>query len=177
MLRNARRPILGFAAYSGTGKTTLLIGVLRLLTGRGIRVGMLKHAHHSFEMDTPGKDSYELRKAGARQMLVASRRRFALLEEEVEELDEPSLDLLLPRLDQDRLDLILVEGFKHERFPKVELHRPALGKPLMFPDDDSIIAIACDAPLPLATRLPLLDINQPAEVADFILKHILRPKP
>ena len=172
MLRNARRPILGFAAYSGTGKTTLLTRLLPLLTEAGLRIGMVKHAHHSFEMDRPGKDSYELRRAGARQMLVASRQRFALLVEEEEDYPEPRLDALLTHLDQERIDLILVEGFKHEAFPKIELHRPALGKPLMFPDDPCIIAVACDAPLPVATELPVLDINQPQRIAEFVMGEI-----
>jgi molybdopterin-guanine dinucleotide biosynthesis protein B len=173
MLRNARCPILGFAAYSGTGKTTLLTRLLPLLTEQGIRVGMVKHAHHRFEMDHPGKDSYELRRAGAQQMLVASRKRFALLVEHDNGQAEPDLDTLLAHLDQDRLDLILVEGFKHERFPKIELHRPALGKPLLFPDHPGFIAVASDAPLPIAVDLPILSLNRPEQVRDFIIERLL----
>ena len=117
MLTNAHIPILGFAAWSGTGKTTLLRRLLPILAGRGIRVGMIKHAHHDFDVDTPGKDSYELRKAGAAQMLISSRRRWALMVERPVDR-EPPLDEVLLELDQELLDLILVEGFKHERFAR-----------------------------------------------------------
>jgi molybdopterin-guanine dinucleotide biosynthesis adapter protein len=161
-------PILGFAAYSGTGKTTLLVKLLPMLAARGLRVGVIKHAHHTFEIDHPGKDSYELRHAGATQMLIGSRRRWALI---AETANQPPLSLAdhIHRLDRDNLDLILVEGFKPEAIPKIELHRPSLGKPLLFPDDASIIAIASDAPLPVATDLPLLDLNAPEQLRDFII--------
>ena len=167
-------PILGFAAFSGTGKTTLLVRLLAVFRARGYRVGVVKHAHHSFEIDKPGKDSYELRKAGAIQTLVASRTRWALVTER-DGADEPRLDELLNRLDQNALDFILVEGFKAERFPKIELYRPSLGHPLLHPDDDSIIAIAADAPLPANTRLPLLDLNQPEGIADFVVGFLVGP--
>lgn len=173
-LNNARLPILGFAAFSGTGKTTLLVKLLAVLRARGYRVGVVKHAHHSFEIDKPGKDSYELRKAGAVQTLVGSRRRWALVAE-TEDEREPRLDDLLRHLDQDVLDFILVEGFKAERFPKIELHRPNLGRPLLHPDDDSIVAIACDAFLPVKTSLPLLDLNQPESIADFVVEFLVGP--
>ena len=171
MLSNARVPVVGFAAFSGTGKTTLLRALLPLLTTRGLRVGMVKHAHHSFDIDQPGKDSYELRKAGAAQMLVASRQRWALMVETGD--GEPRLDELLRYLDQSTLDLVLVEGFKHERFAKIELHRPRLGHPLLCRDDPSIVAVASDAPAPADVTLPWLDINQPGEVAGFILDAIV----
>lgn len=159
-------PVLGIAAWSGTGKTTLLKNVLPLLRGQGLRVGMLKHAHHEFDIDHPGKDSYELRKAGAEQMLVASNRRWALMVEAAV-ADDVSLWDMLAQLRRDTLDIVLVEGFKHERFPKLELHRASVGKPLLFPDDDAIIAVASD--IPLATALPQLNINNPAAIAAFIL--------
>jgi len=165
-------PILGFAAYSGTGKTTLLRQLLPLLGREGIRIGMIKHAHHSFEVDTPGKDSFELRKAGAQQMLIASRQRWALMVDQ-EERAEPDLQAMVDRLDQERLDLILVEGFKHEHFPKIELYRPALGKPLLFSDDPMVIAVATDAELPVATRLPVLDLNDIAQIAAFVRDRFL----
>lgn len=161
------KPILGIAAYSGTGKTTLLCRLIPLLRERGIRVGLIKHAHHNLEIDTPGKDSYELRRAGADQMLVASNRMWALMVDTPNQ-DEPNLHDLVQKLDQERVDLILVEGFKQGRFPKIELHRPSTKKPLIFPNDDTIIAIACDAPIPVSTHLPLLDINNPADIAEFI---------
>lgn len=176
MLKNARIPIIGIAAWSGTGKTTLLVQVLDELTTAGFAVGVIKHAHHSFDIDHPGKDSYELRKAGARQMLVASRKRVALVTERADEV-EPHLDELLAMLDQDALDFVLVEGFKAERFPKIELHRPALGLPLLFPGDPSIVAIAADGPLAVTTDLPLLDLNRPREITEFILKYLGRSRP
>jgi molybdopterin-guanine dinucleotide biosynthesis protein B len=161
-----RPPVLGFAAYSGSGKTTLLSALLPMLAERGLRVGVIKHSHHDFEIDQPGKDSYRLRKAGARQMLIASPLRSALIEENPAPR-EPQLAGLLNRLDRDNLDLILVEGFRQARFPKIEIHRAATGKPFLHPDDPSIIAIASDAPLD--TALPRLDLNQPRDVLAYIL--------
>jgi molybdopterin-guanine dinucleotide biosynthesis protein MobB len=161
-------PVLGFAAWSGTGKTTLLVQLLPKLRGRGLRVGMIKHAHHSFEVDQPGKDSYELRKAGASPMLVVSSRRWALMADFEQERD-PVLQEMLDRLDQSQLDVILVEGFKHEAFPKIELHRPAVGKPLLFPDDPTVVAVATDAPLAAAAPLPVLDLNDVGVIADFVV--------
>ncbi len=171
MLENARVPILGFAAFSGTGKTTLLVKVLPLLKAAGLRVGVVKHAHHDFDIDKPGKDSFELRKAGASPMLIASARRWALMVETGDPVD-PDLDDLLRNLNQKDLDLILVEGFKHLFFPKIELHRPLLGKPLLYPGDRSIVAIAVDAPLPEPPPLPRLDINDPDGIAAFIIDWI-----
>lgn len=172
MIQNAHVPIVGFAAYSGTGKTTLLKKLLPLLKARGVRVGMVKHAHHTFDVDQPGKDSYELRKAGAAQMLIASRARWALMVERPREKD-PQLDEVLLELDQAALDLILVEGFKQERFPKIELRRSGLkGKPF-YPEDESIVAVASDDPAGLDTELPVLDLNRPEEIVDFIIDKVL----
>ncbi|HLA74496.1 MAG TPA: molybdopterin-guanine dinucleotide biosynthesis protein MobB [Gammaproteobacteria bacterium] len=164
-------PLLGFAAYSGTGKTTLLTKLLPLLKAKGVRVGVIKHAHHEFDIDHPGKDSYELRKAGAAQMLVASSQRWALMVEHAHET-EPRLDELLGRLIQEELDLILVEGFKHETFPKIELHRAALGHPLLYPDDASIVAVASDQPLTTVRRITQLDINNETSLLNFILDYM-----
>jgi len=161
-------PLLGFAAYSGTGKTTLLRALLPLLIARGLRVGVVKHAHHTFDIDVPGKDSYELRRAGAAQMLIASRHRWALVTE-TPATQEPRLADLLGHLSTDTLDLVLVEGFKAEAFPKIELYRPGLGHPLMCHTDRSIIALATDAPVPDAPSLPLLDLNDPAGIAAFVI--------
>lgn len=161
-------PVLGFAAWSGTGKTTLLEQLLPLLREHGLRIGMIKHAHHAFDIDIPGKDSFRLRKAGAEQMLIASSRRWALMVESPSQPDA-RLDELLPRLDRDKLDLILVEGFRHAAFPKVELHRAALGKPLLHPDDNSIIAVATD--IELNTDIPQLDINDVPAIAAFVLEY------
>jgi len=165
----ARIPILGFAAFSGTGKTTLLVQLLPMLKQKGLRIGMIKHAHHDFDIDTPGKDSYELRKAGADQMLITSKRRWALMVETPNVQDDPDLNHMLQQLDQDRLDLVLVEGFKHVHFPKIELHRPTLGKPLLFPEDDSIIAIATDQAIEQPCKLPKLDLNEPNSIVAFIV--------
>jgi molybdopterin-guanine dinucleotide biosynthesis protein MobB len=168
----ARCPVLGFAAYSGTGKTTLLVQLLPRLRAAGLRIGMIKHAHHRFEIDHPGKDSYELRKAGASQMLITSSRRWALVTDLDDEHDAV-LQEALERLDQRELDLILVEGFKHEAYPKIELHRPAVGNALIFPDDSNVIAIAADAPLTLPTTLPVLDLNDVDAIADFVRQFLV----
>ena len=164
-------PVLGVAAFSGTGKTTLLKQLIPLLRARGLRVGVIKHTHHDFDVDRPGKDSYELRHAGADEMLLASGRRWALMVETGREGD-PELSHLLTRMDHRNLDLVLVEGFKHEHFPKIELYRPGLGKPLLFPDDPDIIAVAADGPIGRETQLPLLDLNDPEEIAEFIRAHL-----
>ena len=162
-------PVLGFAAFSGTGKTTLLEQVIPLLKTAGIRLALVKHSHHDFEMDKPGKDSYRLRKAGAEQMLLSSRYRSAWIMEGDGET-EPDLIRLLPRLDTDKLDLVLVEGFRHQAFPKIEIHRSVLNKPLLCMQDENIIALVCDGPIAQATALPLLPLNEPRVVADFVLQ-------
>ena len=165
-------PILGFAAWSGTGKTTLLVNLLPLLAQTGIHTAVIKHAHYRFDIDHPGKDSYVLRHAGADQICVISRSRFALVVERPA-FKEPTLVEALQKLDHRIADLILVEGFKDEAFPKIELSRPALRYPLLFPNDPSIIAIAADAPLAMPTTLPLLPLNQLAVIKDFILDNIV----
>ena len=162
------KPVLGFAAFSGTGKTTLLEKLIPRLTAQGLRIAMVKHAHHDFDVDKPGKDSYRLRQAGAQQMLIASSRRQALMTENTT-VQEPRLDELIRRLDLDATDLVLVEGFKHVPFPRIELHRKALGKTLLYPEDPGIIAVASDH-LTDTGKLPALDINDTDSVADFILK-------
>ena len=167
-------PLLGFSAFSGTGKTTLLTRLLPLLKAEGLRIGVVKHAHHLFEVDHPNKDSYELRQAGADQMLVASRKRIVWMAELPENRNEPALQQALSVLDAGSLDLVLVEGFKREPFSKIELHRPSMGRPLLFPNDPDIIAVASDAPLPSAPgHLPLLDLNRPDDIVTFILNHLL----
>ena len=169
---NASCPLLGFVAFSGTGKTTLLKQLLPLLKAQSLHIGMIKHAHHTFDIDIPGKDSYELRKAGAEQTLVASSKRWALMVETPQQEHDPQLNELIAHLNQDKLDIILVEGFKHIRFPKIELHRPALGNPLLFPDDPDIIAIAHDDKLTTNTTIPSLDLNSPEDIAKFVVQFI-----
>ncbi|GHW51778.1 bifunctional molybdopterin-guanine dinucleotide biosynthesis adaptor protein MobB/molybdopterin molybdotransferase MoeA [Vibrio cholerae] len=161
-------PLLGFAAYSGTGKTTLLEALLPKLTATGLRIGLLKHAHHDFDVDKPGKDSYRLRKAGASQMLIASRNRHALMTETPDA--EAELDYLLTRFDAEKLDVILVEGCKNIAFPKIELHRAEVGKPWLYPHDENIIAIAADETV--ETALPQMHINDLDAIADFVLDYV-----
>ncbi|EGQ9629830.1 bifunctional molybdopterin-guanine dinucleotide biosynthesis adaptor protein MobB/molybdopterin molybdotransferase MoeA [Vibrio cholerae] len=169
--QNSQRPnlpLLGFAAYSGTGKTTLLEALLPKLTAAGLRIGLLKHAHHDFDVDKPGKDSYRLRKAGASQMLIASRNRHALMTETPDA--EAEFDYLLTRFDAEKLDMILVEGCKNIAFPKIELHRAEVGKPWLYPHDENIIAIAADETV--ETDLPQMHINDLDAIADFVLDYV-----
>ncbi|MBI3188028.1 MAG: molybdopterin-guanine dinucleotide biosynthesis protein B [Gammaproteobacteria bacterium] len=165
------KPVIGFAAWSGTGKTTLLVQVLPLLKQHGLRVAMIKHAHHAFDIDQPGKDSFELRKAGASPMVISSSRRIAIMIDKPND-SEPDLQDLLNRISGDEVDLVLVEGFKQWAFPKIELFRREVGKSLLYPDDDHIIAIAHDGNLLTQPPIPQLDINQPQQIAEFILEHI-----
>lgn len=166
-------PILGFAAYSGTGKTTLLEALLPKLTEAGLRIGMLKHAHHNFDVDKPGKDSYRLRKAGASQMLIASRNRFALMTETPEA--EAEFEYLLTRFDEDMLDVVLVEGCKNIAFPKIELHREEVGKPWLYPNDENIIAIASDSG-ELDSELPQMNIHDLEAIAQFVIQYAQEAK-
>lgn len=160
-------PVLGFAAYSGTGKTTLLKKLIPLLNDKGIKIGVIKHSHHDVELDTPGKDSYELRKAGAIQTVLASPTRWSLITETPEQT-EPSLSEILEQLNQKQLDLILVEGFRDAAIDKIELNRSELDKPYLYTADKHIIAIATDNPDSASTDLPLLDLNNPAMITEFI---------
>ena len=165
-------PIVGFAAYSGTGKTTLLVNIIPLLKKRGLEVGVIKHAHHSFDIDRPGKDSYEIRKAGANQMLIGSKERWALMVEQEEDDHKIRLQEYISKLDHDKLDIILVEGFKTEAIPKIELHRPSLKHPLISLSDESIIAIATDTPLSEECELTVLDLNNYDMIVEYIIENI-----
>ena len=171
-MTSIKLPILGLAAYSGTGKTTLLSRLIMIFRAQKLRIGVIKHAHHSFEIDYPGKDSYELRKAGASQVLIGSKKRWALIVDRENE-KELGFGEYLQNLDQDILDLILVEGFKPEAIPKIELNRQVLNKPFLYPDDDSIIAIATDNRSLVLKDLPVLDLNQPDKIAEFIIDRFL----
>lgn len=166
-MNNALPPLLAIAAYSGTGKTTLLKQLIPLLKQRHIHVGLIKHTHHDMDVDTPGKDSYELRKAGADQTLVASDRRWALMTETPE---QQSLDLqyLASRFDRSKVDVILVEGFKHEPVSKIILYREDIGRPLEDMLDEFVIAVASDQSITVKARS--LDLNQPENIADFIVE-------
>ena len=167
-------PLLGFCAYSGTGKTTLLTKLIPVLGDSGLKIGLVKHAHHLFDIDQPGKDSYELRKAGACEMMVASTKRWALVHESPERRKKHSLEELLPHLSLRDLDLVLVEGFKHEPLAKIELHRPSLGKPFLFPNVSGVVAIATDEAPVEKIKLPVLDLNKIDEIAEFIMKQFLK---
>jgi molybdopterin-guanine dinucleotide biosynthesis protein B len=159
--------IFGLAGWSGSGKTTLLAAIIPELAARGLSVSTIKHAHHDFDIDRPGKDSWRHRQAGAREVMVASARRWALMRE-LRGDAEPSLDELVTRLGP--VDVVIVEGFKRHPHPKLEVHRPSLGKPLLYPDDPHIVAIASDEPF--AAPLPLLSLADPAAVAGFMLDHL-----
>ena len=159
--------IFGLAGWSGSGKTTLLAALIPELAARGLSVSTIKHAHHEFDIDRPGKDSWRHRQAGAREVMVSSARRWALMHE-LRGDAEPSLDELVRRLGP--VDVVIVEGFKRHPHPKLEVHRPSLGKPLLYPDDPHIIAIASDEPF--AAPLPLLSLADPAAVAGFMLDHL-----
>lgn len=158
-------PLLAISAWSGTGKTTLLKQLIPNLKNRGIRCGLIKHTHHQMDIDTPGKDSYELRKAGADQVLVASQLRWALMTETPQQT-ELDLQYLASRMNASELDLILVEGFKHEGVAKIVLHRSDTGKQLPLPLDQWTIAVASDIRLDL--DVIQLDLNNIEAIADFI---------
>jgi len=162
--------VFGFAGFSGSGKTTLIERVIPLLVARGLRVSLLKHAHHDFDIDKPGKDSHRHREAGAMEVLVSGGKRWALMHE-LRGAPEPGLADLLAHLSP--CDLVLVEGFKHDPLPKLEVHRPALGHALLAATDPHIVGIASDATV--ASPLPQIDLNDPAAVADFVLAHAARP--
>ena len=161
-------PIIGFCAHSGTGKTTLLKQVIPILKNKGFSLGIVKHAHHNFDTDQPGKDSYELRKAGAKNMLVSSSRRWALIHEHDND-DEATLAELLEIVTRQKLDIVLVEGFKHQAFPKIELHRSGLNHPYMYKQDTHVVALATDEKPPADIMIPVLGINSPDSIANFII--------
>lgn len=160
-------PLIAFAAWSGTGKTTLLKQLIPLLKQRNIRPGLIKHTHHRMDIDTPGKDSYQLRKAGADQVLVASQQRWALMTETPDNAASPDLYFLASRMDASSLDVILVEGFKDESVPKIIVWREATGGKLSELLDKDVIAVASDRPL--AVEMPCLDLNQPEQIANFVI--------
>jgi molybdopterin-guanine dinucleotide biosynthesis protein B len=158
--------VIGLAGWSGAGKTTLLVKLLPELAQRGLSVSTIKHAHHAFDIDQPGKDSYEHRRAGAREVLIASRRRWALVHELADE-PEPSLAELLVHLS--RVHVVIVEGFKRAGHPKIEVHRAANEKPLLFGTLPSVCGIAADGHI-ADTHLPVADLNNVPEVADLMLR-------
>jgi len=161
--------IIGLAGWSGSGKTTLITKLIPRLLARGVRVSTLKHAHHGFDLDKPGKDSFVHRVAGATEVIISSARRWAILHELREEPEWNMVDLVAK---MSPVDLVLVEGFKRDAFPKLEIHRAENGKPLLHPDDPHIIAVACDTALP-AARVPVVDLNDVDAIADLLLTHAI----
>ncbi len=157
----------GFAGWSGSGKTTLIEKLIPLFVGRGLRVSLIKHAHHTFDVDQPGKDSYRHRHAGAGEVLVTSSRRWVLMHE-LRGGQEPSFDEQVKRLSP--CDLLIVEGFKFAPIPKIEVWREEPGEPLLHPNDPHIVAIATDAKL--EARVPVLDLNEPGAIAAFVVSHL-----
>ena len=158
---------IGIAGYSGSGKTTLIEKVIPRLVMEGFRVSLIKHAHHEFDLDQPGKDSHRHRMAGATEVLVTSSQRWAMMHE-LRGATEPTLEEQLKHLSP--CDVVIVEGWKHHAMPKIEVHRKLSDKPLLFPDDDSVIAVASDESL--ATKLPQFDLDDAEAVAKFIIKYL-----
>ena len=159
--------LFGVVGWKNAGKTGLMERLVAEITGRGFTVSTVKHAHHTFDVDHPGKDSYRHRAAGATEVLLASRNRFALMHELRSE-DEPPLSMLLEKLAP--VDLVLVEGYKRDSHPKVEAHRAETGNPLIAPEDPTVRAVASDTPLDLDR--PVFDLNDTKAIADFILKEV-----
>jgi molybdopterin-guanine dinucleotide biosynthesis adapter protein len=158
--------IIGFVGWSGSGKTTLITRLIPVLTARGISVSTIKHAHHGFDIDKPGKDSYAHRSAGATEVLVTSGNRWALIHE-LRGQPEPDLGELLAKLAP--VDLVLIEGFKRTTSIKIEVYRPSLGKPLIYPADRSVVAVAVDMSVPLPTTIPTLALDDVEAIADFVV--------
>ena len=159
--------ILGLAGWSGSGKTTLLVRLLPELIGRGLTVSTAKHAHHAFDIDKPGKDSYEHRAAGASEVMVSSAKRWALVREH-RGAREATLDELIALMHP--VDLVIVEGFKSESHDKLEVHRAGLGKPLLAAQDPNVVAVAADQPL-ACLGVPVLDLDDTVAIADFVVAH------
>ena len=157
--------VFGLAGWSGSGKTTLLVRLIPALVARGLSVSTIKHAHHAFDVDRPGKDSHSHRLAGAREVMVSSANRFALMHE-LRGAPEPTVEELVARMSP--VDLLLIEGFKHHAHDKLEVHRPALGKPLLAPGDARVVAVASDAPL-AGLQVPLLRLDDIEAIAGFVV--------
>jgi len=164
--------ILGISGYSGSGKTTLVKKLIPELTTRGLRVSTVKHAHHAFDVDKPGKDSYEHRHAGATEVLVSSAARWALMHENRAE-PEPGLEDLIQKLSP--VDLVLVEGWKFGTHKKLEVHRPSIGTPMLAADDKNVIAVASDSAALPGVTVPILDLSDITAVADFVWEYATVP--
>lgn len=162
-----QKKVFGLTGLSGSGKTTLLTQLVEWFVGQGLTVSALKHTHHGFDLDSPGKDSWRMREAGAREVFLVGDRRLVLMEE-FRDRPEPAAAELIERLHP--CDLVLVEGYKHDPLPKIEVHRPALGKPPVWPGNPSVVALATDAPV--TCPLPVLDLNDVGAIACFIAAYL-----
>jgi len=159
--------IFGIIGWSGSGKTTLMVRLLPELIGRGFKVSTMKHSHHSFDVDRKGKDSFRHRQAGASEVLISSSSRWALMHE-LREDAEPGMEELVNHMTA--VDLLLIEGFKDHKYDKLEIFRESIGKPLRCTDDEGIVAVACDKSLN-GLHIPVIDLNKPAAIVDFIVEH------
>lgn len=166
--QNWPKPVIGLAGYSGSGKTTLLTQLIDYLTELGINIAVIKHSHHQIELDKPGKDSFRLKQAGAKQLLLSCPNQVIIF---ARQTDHDSVDAQLARLQWELIDLVLVEGYRHSAIDKFEIHRPATGKPLLAPNDPNIFAIATDVET-LPTQLPLWPLNDIAYIAKELLSRV-----
>ncbi len=160
--------IFGLAGWSGSGKTTLIVELIPEITARGVVVSTMKHTHHRFDIDRPGKDSFNHRQAGAQEVMIVSSTRWALMNE-LRDKPEPSINELLDRMSP--VDLVLIEGFKSYPHPKIEVYRPSINKPMLCSEDPSVVAIATDEPLQ-GVSLPILDLNNATMIVNFILDYV-----
>jgi molybdopterin-guanine dinucleotide biosynthesis protein B len=162
-----QKKVFGLTGLSGSGKTTLIAQLVEWFVQRGLKVSALKHTHHGFDLDTPGKDSWRMREAGAQEVFLVSNRRLVLLQE-FRDREEPTVEELIARLEP--CDLVLVEGYKRDPLPKIEVHRPSLENPPVWPTNPSVVAVATDGPI--ETPLPVLDLNDAAAIAAFIARYL-----
>jgi len=170
------KPVIGLAAYSGSGKTTLLEKLIPIFSAHKLKVAVIKHAHHSFDIDQPEKDSYKIRKAGAQQILISSQKRWAMIHEHITDDAELTLQEALQKIAVENIDFVIVEGFKSAPIAKIELHRPTLNKPILAEQDKHVVAIATDEPDKINSNLPLLDLNNAEIIADYIEQFISKLK-
>jgi len=161
--------VFGFAGYSGSGKTTLIEQLIPLLAAGGLRVSLVKHTHHGFDIDKPGKDSYRFREAGAQEVMLAGAQRWALMHELSNEAEPVLADLLTH---MSRCDVVLVEGFRSAEIPKMEVHRPSTGHDLIYPVFPNVVAVASDETIDVPAHLPLLDLNDVQAIADFVKRFL-----
>ena len=162
-----QKKVFGLTGLSGSGKTTLITQLVDWFVQRGLTVSTLKHTHHGFDLDSPGKDSWRMREAGAQEVFLVSNRRLVLMQE-FRDTPEPTVEELVARLHP--CDLVLVEGYKRDPLPKIEVHRPSLENPPVWPTNTSVVAVAADAPID--THLPVLDLNDVDAIAHFIAHYL-----